>query len=114
MNNLRNLGSSRVTSILLVVNILVFAIMTLAGGSQNISNLVRFGAVVKDRIAYGEWWRLFTASFIHIGFMHILLNMYFLYQIGPVFEKLYGSRNFLIIYLLAGIMGHLLTFDIGS
>ncbi|MDU2599447.1 rhomboid family intramembrane serine protease [Anaerococcus sp.] len=114
MNNLRNLGSSRVTSILLVVNILVFAIMTLAGGSQNISNLVRFGAVVKDRIAYGEWWRLFTASFIHIGFMHILLNMYFLYQIGPVFEKLYGSRNFLIIYLLAGIMGNLLTFAFGS
>ena len=114
MNNLRNLGSSRVTSILLVVNILVFAIMTLAGGGQNISNLVRFGAVVKDRIAYGEWWRLFTASFIHIGFMHILLNMYFLYQIGPVFEKLYGSRNFLIIYLLAGIMGNLLTFAFGS
>ncbi len=114
MNNLRNLGSSRVTSALLIVNVIVFAIMTLTGGSQNISNLIKFGAVVKERIAYGQWWRLFTASFIHIGFMHILLNMYFLSQIGPVFERLYGSRNFLIIYLLAGIMGNLLTFAFGN
>lgn len=114
MNNFRNLGSSRVTSILLIVNVIVFAVMTLAGGSQNIGNLVRFGAVVKQRIAYGEWWRLFTASFIHIGFMHILFNMYFLYQIGPIFERLYGSRNFLIIYLLAGIMGNLVSFAFGN
>lgn len=114
MNNFRNLGSSRVTSVLLIVNVIVFAVMTLAGGSQNIGNLVRFGAVVKERIAYGEWWRLFTASFIHIGFMHILFNMYFLYQIGPIFERLYGSRNFLIIYLLAGIMGNLVSFAFGN
>ncbi|MFO3717665.1 rhomboid family intramembrane serine protease [Anaerococcus sp. ENR1011] len=114
MNNFRNLGSSRVTSVLLIVNVIVFAVMTLAGGSQNIGNLVKFGAVVKQRIAYGEWWRLFTASFIHIGFMHILFNMYFLYQIGPIFERLYGSRNFLIIYLLAGIMGNLLSFAFGN
>lgn len=114
MNNFRNLGSSRVTSVLLIVNVIVFAVMTLAGGSQNIGNLVKFGAVVKQRIAYGEWWRLFTASFIHIGFMHILFNMYFLYQIGPIFERLYGSRNFLIIYLLAGIMGNLVSFAFGN
>ena len=114
MNNFRNLGSSRVTSILLIVNVIVFVIMTFTGGSQNLSNLVRFGAVVKERIAYGEWWRLFTASFIHIGFMHILFNMYFLYQIGPIFERLYGSRNFLIIYLLAGIMGNLVSFAFGN
>lgn len=114
MNNFRNLGSSRVTSVLLIVNVIVFAVMTLAGGSQNIGNLVKFGAVVKQRIAYGEWWRLFTASFIHIGFMHILFNMYFLYQIGPIFERLYGSRNFLIIYLLAGIMGNLVSFAFGD
>lgn len=114
MNNFRNLGSSRVTSVLLIVNVIVFAVMTLAGGSQNIGNLVKFGAVVKERISYGEWWRLFTASFIHIGFMHILFNMYFLYQIGPIFERLYGSRNFLIIYLLAGIMGNLVSFAFGN
>lgn len=114
MNSFRNLGSSRVTSLLLIVNIIVFAIMSFTGGSENISNLIRFGAVVKSDIANGQWWRLFTASFIHIGLPHILFNMYFLYQIGPVFEGLYGSRNFLIIYILAGIMGNLVSFAFGN
>ncbi len=114
MNNFRNLGESKVTNALLIINIAVFAIMTLTGGSQSIANLIRFGAVNKSLIVDGQWWRLFTASFIHIGFAHILFNMYFLYQLGPVFERLYGSRNFLIIYLLAGIMGNLLTFAFGE
>ena len=102
------------TNALLIINIAVFAIMTLTGGSQSTANLIRFGAVNKSLIVDGQWWRLFTASFIHIGFAHILFNMYFLYQLGPVFERLYGSRNFLIIYLLAGIMGNLLTFAFGE
>ena len=114
MNNFRNLGDSKVTYALLIINIAVFAIMTLTGGSQSTANLIRFGAVNKSLIVDGQWWRLFTASFIHIGFAHILFNMYFLYQLGPVFERLYGSRNFLIIYLLAGIMGNLLTFAFGE
>lgn len=114
MNNFRKFGESKVTTALLAINIIVFAIMTLSGGSENTANLIRFGAVVKPYIADGQWWRLLTASFIHIGFMHILFNMYFLYQLGPVFERLYGSTNFLIIYLLAGIMGNLVSFAFGS
>lgn len=102
------------TRALIIVNIIVFAIMTLNGGTQNTENLVRFGAVFKPYIAAGQWWRLFTAAFIHIGFMHILFNMYFLYQLGPTFEMLYGSRNFLIIYLVSGIIGNLVSFAFGS
>jgi rhomboid family protein len=114
MNNFNNLGESKVTRALLIINIAVFAIMTFTGGSESTANLIRFGAVHKGLIASGQWWRLFTASFIHIGIAHILFNMYFLYQLGPVFERLYGSINFLIIYLLAGIMGNLLTFAFGN
>ena len=88
--------------------------MTLSGGSENIENLIRFGANSKILVAEGEWWRLFTASFIHIGFFHILFNMYFFYSLGPVFERLFGSMNFLIIYLIAGIFGNLLSFAFGS
>ena len=114
MNNLKIFQTSKVTGFLLVINVAIFIIMTLAGGSQNNLNLVRFGAMVKTLIANGDWWRLFTASFIHIGFFHLLFNMYFLYNIGPLFERLYGSRNYLIIYLLAGIMGNLLSFAFGN
>ena len=102
------------TTVLMIINIAVFAIMTLTGGSESIENLVRFGAMVKPLFHQGEWWRVFTASFIHIGFFHILFNMYFLYNIGPLFERLYGSINFLIIYILAGLMGNLFTYAFGE
>lgn len=114
MNKRINFEESKVTYALLAINIIVFLIMTMTGGSESIDNLVRFGAVVKSKVAEGQWWRLLTASFIHIGIGHILFNMYFLYQLGPVFEKLYSSVNFLIIYLLAGIMGNLVSFAFGN
>lgn len=112
--NFERLSQAKVTSGLMVINIIVFIMMTLSGGSENIENLIRFGANSKILVAEGEWWRLFTASFIHIGFFHILFNMYFFYSLGPVFERLFGSMNFLIIYLIAGIFGNLLSFAFGS
>lgn len=114
MNKIKNFGENKVTFVLIAINVIVFALMTLTGGSENTENLVRYGAVVKGLIAQGQWWRLLTASFIHIGLMHILFNMYFLYQLGPTFERLYGSVNFLLIYLIAGIMGNLASFAFGS
>ena len=112
--NFERLSQAKVTSGLMVINIIVFILMTLSGGSENIENLIRFGANSKILVAEGEWWRLFTASFIHIGFFHILFNMYFFYSLGPVFERLFGSMSFLIIYLIAGIFGNLLSFAFGS
>ena len=112
--NFERLSQAKVTSGLMIINIIVFILMTLSGGSENIENLIRFGANSKILVAEGEWWRLFTASFIHIGFFHILFNMYFFYSLGPVFERLFGSMNFLIIYLIAGIFGNLLSFAFGS
>ena len=112
--NFERLSQAKVTSGLIIINIIVFIMMTLSGGSENIENLIRFGANSKILVAEGEWWRLFTASFIHIGFFHILFNMYFFYSLGPVFERLFGSMNFLIIYLIAGIFGNLLSFAFGS
>ena len=114
MNKFKKIGDSQVTTALLAINIIVFALMTLRGGSENTANLIKYGAVVKPLIADGQWWRLISACFIHIGIFHILFNMYFLYQLGPTFEKLYGSVNFLIIYLLAGIMGNLVSFAFGD
>lgn len=104
----------KMTKILLGINVLVFIIMTLKGGSENIQNLVSFQAMNKVLVYKGQWWRLFTAMFIHIGIFHLLMNMYFLYSIGGVFESLYGARNFLIIYILTGLMGNLFTYAFGD
>ena len=112
--NIERLSQAKVTSTLMIINIIVFILMSLSGGSENIENLIKFGANSKIFVAEGEWWRLFTASFIHIGFFHILFNMYFFYSLGPIFEKMFGSLNFLIIYLISGIFGNLLSFAFGN
>ena len=112
--NIKKLGETKVTAVLMFVNIAVFVLMSLTGGSESIENLIRFGAMVNPLVHEGGWWRIVTAAFIHIGFFHIMFNMYFLYNIGPLFEKLYGSVNFLIIYLLAGVMGNLFTYAFGG
>lgn len=102
------------TRILMTINILVFIIMTVSGGTRSTNNLIRFGAMAKPLVAGGQWWRVFTASFIHIGFFHIAMNMYFLYSLGPVFESLYGSGRFLLIYLVSGVMGNLMSYAFSS
>ena len=112
--NLERLSQAKVTSALMIINVIVFVLMSLSGGSESIENLIKFGANSKILVGEGDWWRLFTASFIHIGFFHIMFNMYFLYNIGPIFERLYGSVGFLIIYLVCGIFGNLVSYAFGD
>lgn len=102
------------TYCLALINIVVFAIMTLLGGTTNINNLMRFGALSSPLVKSGEIWRLITSDFIHIGFMHLLMNLFFLLQIGPVLENLYGTRNYLIMYIMSGLMGSLFVFGLGN
>jgi membrane associated rhomboid family serine protease len=52
-----------------------------------------------------EWWRLFTACFVHIGLLHLGVNMFSLYIIGPLLERMWGSGRFLVLYLIAGLGG---------
>ncbi len=53
----------------------------------------------------GQWWRLFTAMFLHIGILHLSFNIWALYLLGREAEQLYGRLRFLLIYLLAGLTG---------
>jgi membrane associated rhomboid family serine protease len=53
----------------------------------------------------GEWWKTLTACFVHIGGLHILMNMYMLYSAGQYIERIWGPIRFLVIYLIAGVTG---------
>lgn len=64
-----------------------------------------FGALQHLRVWDGEYWRIFTPMFLHIGLLHFLFNTYALLILGRVVEGLLGSRCFGLLYLSAGICG---------
>src|ERR1043166_4432386 len=94
-----------VTYIFFGINILVFALMELAGGSTNESTLMAFGVKANPAIDAGQIWRLMTPIFIHIGLLHLFFNSYALWIVGPQVEKLYGGGRFVILYVLTGVAG---------
>ncbi|MBM66424.1 MAG: hypothetical protein CMH55_09340 [Myxococcales bacterium] len=79
----------------------IFAI----GASTDI--LLRMGMQENWLVGEGEWWRLVTSTFLHGGLLHVGFNMYFLAQLGPAAEKIFGQRGFLVIYVLGGVVGGL-------
>ena len=56
-------------------------------------------------VAHGEWWRLFTAMFLHASFFHLAVNMYSLYYVGTIMEQVIGRWRFLLLYLASGLAG---------
>ncbi|GAX02699.1 membrane-associated serine protease [Secundilactobacillus pentosiphilus] len=104
------LAGPYITISLIVITILVYMAMTLAGGSQNTQVLVDFGAKYNPLILAGQWWRLITPIFLHMGFEHILFNMVTLYFIGFQIEAIFGHWRYLAIFLISGIGGNLASF----
>jgi rhomboid protease GluP len=90
--------------------IVVFVIQTLAGGSEKTSVLIELGANVGPLVTTGEYWRIFTANFLHIGLMHIGFNLYALYIVGTEVEMFYGPWRFLVIYLLSALCGAIASY----
>lgn len=98
-----------VTVTIIAIQVIVFLLMTLAGGSTNSLVLLRFGALQSSLVKAGEWWRLITPVFVHIGFAHILINSITLYFIGIYIEQLFGHWRMLVIYFLSALTGNLLS-----
>ncbi len=99
-----------VTYTLIIINILVFIMMYIFGkGSHNTETLLNFGACYTPYIKVGEYYRLLTSAFLHIGVLHLIMNMYALYVIGPQIESFFGKTKYLIIYIMSAILGNLLS-----
>lgn len=96
-----------VTITMIVICVVVYLVMTLSGGTTNSANLVFFGAKYTPWILRGQWWRLLTAGFIHIGLQHIVINMVTLYFIGMYVEEIFGHWKMLLIYLVSIITGNI-------
>ncbi len=95
-----------ITPILININLLVFIAMLISGVHvlmpEN-QDLLNWGANFRPLTLEGQWWRLFTACFVHIGILHLLLNMFALLYIGLLLEPYLGRTRFLAAYLISGI-----------
>lgn len=99
-----------ITPIIIDLNLLVFILMMISGVSffePTIQDLLNWGANLRGITLEGQWWRLVTNVFLHIGIFHILLNMYALLYIGVVLEPYLGKARFAFAYLFTGILASL-------
>ena len=99
-----------VTPALITANVAYFAIAMLHGVSPltpERQQLLDLGALYGPLVFDGEWWRVSSANFVHIGFLHLLFNMWCLWSLGNAAERMFGNLTFLWIYLLSGIGGSL-------
>ena len=100
-----------VTSSLLLLTTGVFLSMLLLRGFdyESVQTVYDFGGVLGAEIQVdpSQSWRLLAAMFVHVGLQHFVLNMLTLYFLGRIAEDLFGSKAFLALYLLSGLMGNL-------
>lgn len=102
-----------VTYIIMGINILAYLLTALLSKdimNSNIYVLVYLGAKVNELISKGEYYRLITCMFLHGGLIHVALNMYSLYIIGPLVERVYGRVKYISIYFIAGIASSLFSY----
>ena len=93
------------TVTILALNVGIFLCMlTGAGSLSDPETLLHWGASVGTRTANGEWWRLLTAMFVHAGFMHMIMNVLGVAQIGLITERFFGRFAFANAYLGAGLL----------
>lgn len=98
------------TWLIIAINVIVWLLMELNGGSDNSDTLIAFGAKVNELIDQGQVWRLLTAMFLHIGIIHLTVNQYSLYAVGTLLERFMGATRFAILYVLAGLCGSLASY----
>jgi rhomboid protease GluP len=109
-------ASAPATYLLVGINCAVFVAMVANGvsiGAPTTGQLMHWGANNAGSVLInGEWWRIVTAMFVHVGILHLATNMWCLWNLGLLAEPLMGSVGVLAVYLLTGAAGNLLSTDL--
>jgi membrane associated rhomboid family serine protease len=100
-------AGSVVTKILVALNVAVYLLELAAGGNLNgTGNRIYIeGVLFGPFVADGDWWRLFTAMFLHYGPLHLAFNMLALWWFGAAVEQVLGRGRYLLLYLVSGLAG---------
>jgi membrane associated rhomboid family serine protease len=102
---LQKVRAAPITFALVAINAAVFLWVETHGGTTDEATLLRYGSIEPLHFWVGEYWRVATYMFMHIGWMHILMNMYVLIGWGAALERVLRKKRFLLLYLLSGIGG---------
>jgi len=111
-------GGVSATKALLVAIAIPFVIEVILGGPQALFNpsaeiLFDMGAMQPIAVADGQFWRLFTAMFLHAGLLHVALNAYFFWLFGRMVESTYGRTWMVLIYVVAGFLASVASYAFG-
>jgi len=101
----RRMAANPATAALIILTGLVFVLQFTSQQIFGFDLVLALGAKANEAIRQGQWWRLFTPIFLHVGGLHLFVNMYSLYLIGPAVEQPFGGARFLTLYLLSGLSG---------
>lgn len=115
-------GEHFFSRLVLTINIAIYALMVLADLKSGTATFMNspsnsvfhdFGGLYVPAVTVGEWWRLITANFIHLGIIHLMFNSIALYQIGPQVEEIYGSQKFIFLYVIMGLFSGICSYAFG-
>lgn len=101
------------TNVLIALNVIIFLISAVLAGSLNYIDgrvLYNLGAKWSPAIKEGQYYRLITSMFLHGGIVHLLFNMYALWSLGNLVEKVWGTKRFLMVYFGGGFVASIATF----
>lgn len=104
---------SEITFIIILVNVIIFVLETLAWWSTNTNVAINFWAFATP-LFLAQPRRIITACFLHFWIAHLVMNMYALYSIWPAIERNFWKRKYLLIYLVSWICWNLMVFAIES
>lgn len=114
-NDIFKMKKPYITIGIIAINFILFLLMYIFGkGSTDAQTLVNFGALYKPLVIKGEFYRLITTAFLHIGVIHLLVNSYSLYVIGSQLESFLGKFKYLFVYIVSAICGSLMSIVFSS
>lgn len=92
------------TTALIAANVVLFTLAERSGNTQSIATLMQFGACERSAVWSGQYWRLFSAIFLHIGIVHLIWNCYAMLSLCAAVERSLGLRRFLFAYVASGLV----------
>ena len=106
---------TKMNTLMIIANVLYFLFIEWVGSSLDTAVMLHLGASYYPKIVFeGEYYRLFTAMFMHFGVSHLANNMLVLFMLGDNLERALGSLKFTIVYILCGAGANVVSLYFGS